>query len=60
MKTDNKIAEYFPIGFTVLNLNTLVIAVNYDYFINNHRNGGYTIVMGNGRKPDMTENKLLN
>ena len=43
MKTDNKIAEYFPIGFTVLNLNTLVKTVKYDYIRNNHYNGGYTI-----------------
>ena len=45
MKTDNKIAEYFPIGFTVLNLNTLVKTVWYEWTRNNNRNGGYTIVL---------------
>ena len=47
METDNKNVGILPIGFTVLNLNTLVNIIKYDQTRNNHYNGGYTIVSGN-------------
>ena len=47
METDNKNVIYWSMGFTVLNLNTLVKTVKYDYIRNNHYNGGYTIEMWN-------------
>ncbi len=45
MERDNINVVYLPIGFTVLNLNTLVRTVWYEWTRNNDRNGGYTIVL---------------
>ena len=56
MEADNKNAGYLPIGFTVLNLNTLVNTIGCDYIGNNHHNGGYTIVSGHAKKPNHYNN----
>ena len=45
METDNKNVGYLPIGFTVLNYNTLVKTIGCDYTGNNHHIGGYAIVI---------------
>jgi len=44
METDSKNGGLIPIGFIVLNLNTLLNTIVYDLVRNNHHNGGYTVV----------------
>ena len=57
METDSKEGR-MPIGFNVLNLNTLKNTVRYDYMGNNCHKGGFTIVMHHSKKNGLTCNNL--